>query len=227
MGMIILETENVYNVKVIENIKQITDSLRTFEGISTITSLTNIINIKSDTAGIEIGKLIDEYNLPTTQAEIDQIKQKVNEKDMYKGSIMSEDGKATIVLFTLQGDVNQQDLATVIRKKIDPLPIKAKVLFGGFPMMLKDISDLIIKDMLWLIPTVSIVLLIVLLVSFKSLKATILPLLTVGIASVWTLGLGDAQIRYNHDWRRYSGGFGSRWKCLRHSRGQLCAAIDR
>ena len=67
MGMIVLETDDVFKAEVIQHIKQITDSIKYTNGVSTVTSLTNILDIKSSEWGIEIGKLVDEYDLPVEQ----------------------------------------------------------------------------------------------------------------------------------------------------------------
>src|SRR6056297_3419282 len=48
MGMIIMETENIYNYEVLKHIRQITDSLKVINGVSTVTSLTDVLDIKSD-----------------------------------------------------------------------------------------------------------------------------------------------------------------------------------
>lgn len=189
MGIIVMETDNIYNASTIAHIKQITDSLKTTPGVSTVTSLTDIIDIKSDTAGIEIGKLIDEYMLPQAEAELLQLKQRVDEKEMYKGVIVSEDGTETIIMFTLQSDVNQQEICKTIKEKIHGLQLPEKLHFGGSPMMLLDISEMIIADLLLLIPIIAIVLIVVLLLSFRSAKGVIYPLITVSIASVWTIGI--------------------------------------
>ena len=56
-------------------------------------------------------------------------------------------------------------------------------------MMMNDVSDLIMTDIIWLLPVVFFVIALILFLSFKSLKGVILPLLTAGITVVWTLGL--------------------------------------
>jgi len=67
IGMIIIETDDVFKKAVIESVKQITDTLRVLDGISTITSLTNILDIRGSEWGIEIGTLLDEYDLPDSK----------------------------------------------------------------------------------------------------------------------------------------------------------------
>jgi len=189
MGMIVLETDDVFKPEVLEHVKQITDTLKTMEGISTVTSLTDIIDIKSTEAGIEIGKLVDEYELPQTKEELDSLRAYVNSKDMYSGTIVSKDGTATLVMFTILDGADKQAVATKVKDKIEQLKIPEKLYFGGLPMMMNDISDLIMADIIWLLPIVFILIAFILFLSFRSARGVLMPLLTAGIAVVWTLGL--------------------------------------
>ncbi len=189
MGMIVLETDNIFKTKVLEDIKQITDTLKYTEGVSTVTSLTDIINIKNSDGGIEIGKLIDEYDLPTTQPELDSLKNYVLSKEMYKGAIVSADGTSAIVMFTILDNTDVQLIAKNIRKKVQAMNLTEKIYFGGLPMMMNDISDLILSDIIWLLPVVFLLIAFILFLSFKSVRGVILPLLTAGISVIWTLGI--------------------------------------
>ncbi|MCD6556353.1 MAG: RND family transporter, partial [Bacteroidales bacterium] len=189
MGMIALETDNVFTAEVLEHVKQITDSLKITEGVSTVTSITDVLDIKSDEFGIEIGKLVDEYDLPKTQSQLDSLKDYVFSKEMYKGSIVSEDGTATLVIFTMLDGTDKEALAKDIRKKVEALNLPEKLYFGGLPMMMNEISDLILSDIIWLVPAVFLLIAFILFLSFKTARGVILPLLTAGIAVIWTIGL--------------------------------------
>jgi predicted RND superfamily exporter protein len=189
IGMIVLETGDVFKTEVLQHIKQITDSLKITGGVSTVTSLTNILDIKSSDWGIEIGKLVDEYDLPDEQSELDSLKNYTFSKDMYNGAIVSEDGTATVILFTLLPDADMQTTADKIKNKVEGLNLPEKIYFGGLPFMLNDITDLIVSDMIWLIPIVFVIIAFILLLSFRSLQGMLLPLFTAGITVIWTLGL--------------------------------------
>ena len=188
MGMIVLETKDIFDAKVFKDIKQITDSIKYTTGISSVTSITNILDIKSSEDGIEITKLVDENNLPVTQPELDSLKNYIFSKEMYKGAVVSEDRTATAIMFTFLPDADNQTIAKEIKSKIENLKLTEKLYFAGLPMMMNDINDLIISDIFWLIPIVFIIIALILLVSFKSFRGVILPLLTAGLAVVWTLG---------------------------------------
>ncbi|MDO9254892.1 MAG: efflux RND transporter permease subunit [Bacteroidales bacterium] len=189
MGMIVLEADNIFKAEVLQHVKQITDSLIITKGISTVTSLTNIIDIKNDDGGIEIGKLVDEYNLPKSKQQLDSLKAYVFSKEMYKGTIVSDDGTATLIMFTMLDGDNKQAVAKNVKGKIEALNLSEKLYFGGLPMMMIDVSDLIMADIIWLLPLVFLLIAFVLLLSFRSASGVILPLLTAGIAVVWTLGI--------------------------------------
>ena len=189
MGMIVLETDDVFKAEVIQHIKQITDSIKYTNGVSTVTSLTNILDIKSSEWGIEIGKLVDEYDLPVEQSQLDSLKNYVFSKEMYRGAVVSEDGTATAIMFTLLPEGDKQAVAKEIKDKIEALDLPETTYFGGLPMMMNDINDLIVSDIVWLVPIVFLVIAIILLLSFKSFRGVLLPLLTAGLAVVWTIGI--------------------------------------
>jgi hypothetical protein len=189
MGMIVLESDNIFKTEVLQHVKQITDSLKYTDGVSTVTSLTNILDIKSSDWGIEIGKLVDEYDLPDKQSQLDDLKNYVFSKEMYKGAIISEDGTATIIIFTLLPDVDKQAVAKEIENKIKAMDLPEKLYFGGLPMMMNDITDLIKSDIVWLLPMIFVTIALILLISFRSFRGVLLPLLTAGISAVWTIGI--------------------------------------
>ncbi len=189
MGMVIIQADNIFDTKVLEDIKQVTDTIKYVDGISTVTSLTDVIDIKGSDWGIEIGKLVDEYDLPSTQAQLDSLKHRVMSKEMYKGNIVSADGTSTLVLFTLLDNADKQAVAKEVKEKITKLNLPEKISFGGIPMMMDDVTNLMLRDLRSLLPVTFIVIMLILLISFRSARGVILPLLTASISAIWVLGL--------------------------------------
>lgn len=189
MGIVILETDNIYTTEVLEHVRMLTDTIREIEGISAITSLTNIIDIKGDEFGFEVGNLVDEYDIPTTQEAFDKLRDRVLSKDMYKGTIVSEDGTATVIIFTLFDDADIQTVARTVRAKTEQLNLPENIYYVGSPMLVTYISDLMQGDLMRLIPIAFLVIAIVLFFGFRSARGVILPLLTAAIAIVWTVGI--------------------------------------
>jgi len=90
---------------------------------------------------------------------------------MYKGVIVSEDGTATAIIFTLLPNNDNQTIAKEIKEKIKNMNLPETIYFGGLPMMMNDINDLIISDIIRLIPIVFLVIAIILWISFNRFAA--------------------------------------------------------
>ena len=188
MGVIILETDNIYQPSVIEHIQLITDTLSEISGISSVSSLTNIINIKGSDYGIEIGKLVDEYELPKTALEFEKLRNNILNNPMYKGSIVSEDETASLIVFNIENDANVNLIAKEVIEKTTALQIPEKLYYIGSPMLVTYISDLMRKDLTTLLPIAFLVIAIILFLSFRSFSGVILPLLIAVVSIVWSLG---------------------------------------
>jgi predicted RND superfamily exporter protein len=188
MGIVILETDNIYQLEVIKKIQLLSDTVANIDGISSISSLTNIINIKGGEVGIEIGKLVDPYNLPQTEEDFEVLKSNISANEMYKGSIVSEDGTSTLVVFTLDDEADVNQVAQEVIDKTQALNLDEKLYYIGSPMLITYIADLMKKDLSTLLPVAFILIGIILFISFRSWNGVILPLLSALIAIIWSLG---------------------------------------
>ena len=188
IGMVILETDDVFTTEVLSHVRQITDSIKEMEYISSVTSITNIMDINGGEFGLEVGALVDPYELPSGKKALDKLKKRVYSKELFKGTIVSEDGMATIIIFTLYDDADIQVVARDVREKTLAFNFPEKIYFAGNPMLVTSISDLIRKDLFLLIPVTFLVIAIVLFFGFHTLNGVILPILTASIAIVWTIG---------------------------------------
>ncbi|MEZ5084210.1 MAG: efflux RND transporter permease subunit [Bacteroidales bacterium] len=189
MGIVILETDNIFQADVISHIKLITDSLATIEGITSVTSLTNIIDIKSNEYGLDIGKLVDEYDMPETPVQLDELRERVFAKEMYRGSIVSDDGTSALIIFTLDEDAIVKEVAARVKDKTASLNLPEKLYYIGSPMLVTYISDLMTRDLVRLLPIAFFLIALILMLSFRSVRGVLLPLLTAAIAIIWTLGI--------------------------------------
>ena len=147
MGMVILETDDIFKREILEHVQQITDTIRMMDGVISVTSLTNIIDIRGGDFGIEVGKLVDEYDLPSTEEELLALRERVFSKDLYKGGIVSEDGTATLIIFSLSEDADVRQVAKAVVKKTSAMKLPENLYYAGSPMMVTSIADLISADL--------------------------------------------------------------------------------
>ncbi len=189
MGMVILESDNIFTTEILTHVQQITDTVRMIDGVVAVTSLTNIIDIKGGDDGLVIGKLVDEYAFPETEEQLQALRERVFAKDLYKGGIVSEDGTATLIIFSLSKDADVEAVAEAVIEKTSAMDLPETLYYAGSPMMVTAISTLISADLIKLLPVAFILIAIILALFFKSARGVALPLITVAIAIIWAMGL--------------------------------------
>lgn len=185
MGMVILENDNIFQTEVLEHVKQVTDTIKMIDGVMSVTSLTSIIDINE----FGIGTLVDPYDLPDTEEELQLLRERVFAKEMYRGSIVSEDGTATLIIFSLTEEADVEMVAEAVIEKTQSMDLPEAIYYAGSPMMVTAIADLISNDLFVLLPIAFLVIAIILALFFKTVRGVLLPLITVAIAITWTLGL--------------------------------------
>lgn len=185
-AIVAIENEDIFNHKTLTEIYNLTEKLKYVDGVSYVTSLTNVIDIKGTEEGIEIGRLINE--IPDDQQKLNELKRYVLSKDLYK-NIVSRDAKVTLILCKLREGVDKAQVAKEIKKVVESEKITGKVYYGGLPFQMIDMNQLIIDDLKILTPLVGVVMILILLFSFKNLRGVILPILCVALSIIWTLGL--------------------------------------
>lgn len=188
IGIIVIESDNVFRPEVLDHIMQITDTLAEMEKLVSVTSITNLMSFNVDGDNFEVDNLISRNNWPKTIEDSEIIRDRIAKDKMITGNIVSEDGKATVIIFTFQDDVDINKTSSEIIDKIDEMQLPENIYYVGAPFMTKYIADVISTDMMKLIPISFLLIAVILYLSFHSLRGVILPLLTAGLAIVWAIG---------------------------------------
>jgi hydrophobe/amphiphile efflux-3 (HAE3) family protein len=190
LALIALETDDVFKKETIETVNKLTQEFKKIKNVSYVTSLTNVLDIKTDEEGtLQISKLIDEYNLPTEIEELEEIKNYTLSKDMYRGYLISEDAKGTLIICRFSDEADKVKAASQLKEIVNKADINEKVYYGGLPFQLTEISEIIQKDLQKLIPFILLLIIIALYISYRSIRGVIIPILSVSISTVWTLGV--------------------------------------
>ncbi|HEC78402.1 MAG TPA: RND family transporter [candidate division WOR-3 bacterium] len=189
LAMVVIETDDLFNRETIKQISELTSELLLLDGVSSVTSLSNILDIRAGDEGIEIRPLIDEYDLPTTVEELKRLKKYVLSKNIYRGSLVSDDAQATLIVCRLQGDADEVETARAIKEVVREKELKEKIYFGGLPFLMLDINNIVVKDLLFLLPLVGLLIIFALFISFRTVRGVVFPLISVLMSCVWTIGL--------------------------------------
>jgi predicted RND superfamily exporter protein len=189
LAMVAFETEDVFNYQTLNRINQITEKFKRMDELSHVISLTDVLDIKKIEGGLEVGRLIDKYRIPQDKEELQRLKEYTLSKDMYRGSLVSSDGKVTVIISRLKQDVDKIATARHMKEMVKNTQGSEKLYFAGIPFQMISLTEIIMSDLVKLIPLVAILVIIILFLSFGSLRGVILPSITVVISTVWALGI--------------------------------------
>lgn len=178
----------------IDVVRKVTDRVLEVPHVEGVDSLTHIDYVYGQDGGLSAGQLIDD-NYTGSDEDIARIKSRLADwSEMYNRVIISDDGKSTQMQFTISSDTNedeQQEVVTAIRSILNDETKNTKLTYRmyGDPILSESARSFMLSDLSRLIPLVIVVVLLTLFFSFKTLDGTILPLLTVVMATIWTCGL--------------------------------------
>ncbi len=189
IGFIIIQSDSLFSYPVLSGVKELEEEYKKIEGISFTQSIVSMININKTEEGLEISPLIGE-EIPKERASLDSIKNYVLSKEMYRNVIVSEDGKYTAIIVRIKEGCDRNEIGMEIRKITEARKgdLHLKVYYSGMPLLMTFINEIVRKDLKKLLPITVCLVILVLAVGFRRVGGVILPLVSVIIASIWTVG---------------------------------------
>ena len=181
LAVVGLEAGDVFAPAALDTVRRLTAELEQVDGVDWVTSLANALDIR---------KVDDDLRVaPLLEAGEEGLREYTLGKPMYRGRLVSADGRVTILACRLREDADAGDTARQIRAAVEGLGIDGKLYFAGVPFQLAEITRLVFRDVLVLVPIAAALILLALALSFRSVRGVLLPLSAVLISTLWTLGI--------------------------------------
>ncbi|HHU35670.1 MAG TPA: RND family transporter [Treponema sp.] len=128
--------------------------------------------------------------------EIAAIKKRILSWDMYDNMLVSQDFSSTQIVVSLdvEGDDAGSPETLAVFREIRALAndyfggADTTVYITGLPVFSLAINESVMKDLFFLVPLVVLVVLLILFFSFRRAFAVIVPIITVLVATIWSVG---------------------------------------
>lgn len=187
--------DTVFEADFINRLRAYTKELEANDQIESVQSLVSTDYITGEDGSIIAEPLINDA-FSGTDEEIAELKSRVLSWDLYENSLVSRDLKATQLVIALDFESSEAGSGLVLetcraikeaaRANFDP--DDTDIYVAGLPILSSDINAAVLKDLKSLIPIVILVVVAVLFLSFRRGIAIALPILTVLIATLWSVG---------------------------------------
>jgi predicted RND superfamily exporter protein len=162
--------------------------------VKTVTSIISTDYITSDGDAIVAEKLVGD-NFSGSPEEIDELKRRLLSWSMYERALFSDDFTATQILIPLTLDADEATSKEINEQFLHVRDIALEMFDGlatvyvtGMPIIVATVNEAMNTDLKLLVPLVILVALLVLFFSFRGFTPVVLPLLTVLIATIWSVG---------------------------------------
>lgn len=189
LAMVALESDDAFSHANLSRVADITRRFKEMDEVASVTSLTDVMDIKKTEWGLEVGKLIDNDAIPQDSAALRRLREYALSKRMYRGNLVSEDGRIAVVAARLRQGADKAATARRMREIVEATQGSKKVYYAGIPFQMVSLTDMIQTDMRKLVPLVVLVVIVVLFLGFWSLRGILLPLSCAALSTIWVLGV--------------------------------------
>jgi predicted RND superfamily exporter protein len=171
----------------------LTKKLKDIPDAESVTSLTTTEFIEETVDGIRVAPILNPDNFGESPEEIETVIKKLTAWAPYERTLYSRDFEAVQILVTLKRSLSAErrervylETERIVRENV---PAGIEYHIAGTPAIAVLISTNMRTDLSTLIPLVILTVLIALFLSFRRLDGVILPMVTVLISTIWTVGL--------------------------------------
>ncbi|MCD6454983.1 MAG: MMPL family transporter [Candidatus Aminicenantes bacterium] len=179
-----------FSPEILERVKKLTEALKEKKEIFLVTSITNSPDIRNIDGGIEVRDLIED--IPEDPRELQSLKRYILSKETFVNNVISSDGKWLAMAIYLRTDEKSdpiKNFGEVVKPTVEKyLGDVAEIYYTGEPCDAYFANEFSVGDLKKLTPLVAILIILVLLLSFKTWKGVFYPSLVVILSTIWTFG---------------------------------------
>jgi predicted RND superfamily exporter protein len=187
VGVIGVQARDLFAAQTLGKIARVTDAVANVEGVERVLSITNAVDPAADV--FEPPRLLP--HIPPSPAEIETLKKKLKSTPLYGKNMVADDfsGAAINVFFKNLTDAQYHDLH--IDEKIRQILADehGSFFYTGAAHVKQAAVEMMRHDLLRFTPIALGLVVLVLWLSFWTIRGVLLPMVSVLFALVWTLGV--------------------------------------
>ncbi len=195
-NVIVIGTVNpeIFTLKQFNAWSDLGNEVKNIDGVQEVVSITRAINLVKNekTHQFNIRPIVTHQ--PTTQAEVDGLKNLILSLKFYEGMLFNPKTKATLMTISLDkhklNDISRIALIDKIVKDVEAYRIanKVEIHYSGMPYI-RTVTMQKVKHELFLFVLISMAIAaFIMFLFFRSVKVVLSSLLVVGISIIWVLG---------------------------------------
>jgi predicted RND superfamily exporter protein len=185
------KVDNVFDTEFLSLVDELTRKLDKYKNIDEVVSLTNVKEIRGSEGLLEVNDLIG--HVPTSEEEMNRLKDAVYENPLHLNYLIDEKERVTAIYAILpekriEERVKEKMVEDVREMLGEVVPEGIEFYVAGTPPIKRDMGSYLKRDQMIFTPLTFFLMALILFLTYRSIKCTVLPLLMVVIVLTWALG---------------------------------------
>ncbi len=189
--IVALFAPDVFRPEILARIDTMSKRLAEIEGVREVVSLTTAVGAETHEGMLTIGPLMRE--LPRDQAAADALRQRVLSDPIYASNLVSRDSAATAVVVAYKPLGDQELLHLGVEDRIAAVAEETRGELGtaitGIQTLKVNGARMMEQDLKRFVPVSLLLVVVILIWEFRTIRGVLLPLAAVVVGVVWTLGI--------------------------------------
>jgi len=183
--------DTVFQVSTLEKIKDLEDRIAEIPGVEEVQSLLTAQIITGTEAAITVGPAAPGGRVPESPEELSAYRDRVMGSRQLRGMFVSEDGQAAAIMFKLDprlSTVETEEIARKVEVMAREYEGPERIYLAGGMFEALEAQRMMTRDLKVLLPVAVVMIVVVLYLSFRSLRGVVIPLVVVCLGVIWTVG---------------------------------------
>jgi len=185
-----LEAPDVFEPEVLRRVARISERLAGVAGVDRVLSLATALDVRGIDGDLRIESFLDPP--PATREEAERVREAVARNPIYQDLLVTPDGRGTalLVYFREISDraMVERGVDREIREILDEERGDGVARLTGTPIVKVALNRALLGDLVRTLPLVFLMAAVVLALAFRSALGVLVPVTTIAISLVWTLG---------------------------------------
>jgi predicted RND superfamily exporter protein len=186
-----IHAEDVFTPATLTKIDQLSKQLEAISGVQEVLSLTTVKGAEMDDGVLNVGKLMRE--LPTTPAAAADFRRRVFANPLYVKNLVAPDARAAAISVAYEPMSDREFLARGIEERmrgaVEAMRGPERFTITGIPTLKVYGALFMERDIFKFTPLSLLLVVLVLIATFGTIRGVLIPLATILIGVVWTTGL--------------------------------------
>ncbi len=180
------EGETIFRPETLQKFKELEEKLEEIVGVDEVRGPATAYVIYGTQDSVVVERAMK--RVPQTPEEVEQYRRRVMGDRTLRGWLLSEDGRAGAISVQLEVWADAPRVVGQIEELIRPYQNPERIYLVGEPVLRSATALSMMRDLRVLTPFVVLVMVLVLFLSFRSVRGVVLPVSVVLVSTLWTVG---------------------------------------